>query len=149
MAYTWRDGDRTLTALLQDDLTVSPDGEIALRQDAAGGTAGRDTARSDTPGKGEAGDGLPVFRSPTGSLMTLPGGVLLALDEEWSEGEVAAFFAANGIAAGRVSALDYVVNGFLVETEPGWASLELANALAEQEGVEVSSPNWWQERVPR
>ena len=141
--YTWQDGDRTLTVLLQDDLTVSGNGEIAPRDD----TAIR-TARSDTPGKVDSA-GLPVFRSPSGSLMTLPGGVLLALDESWSAAETDAFFADNGIEQDRVSELEYLTNGFFVETDPGWASLELANTLADQDGVEVSSPNWWREVVSK
>ena len=141
--YTWQDGDRTLTVLLQDDLTVTQDGDIALRDD----TAIR-TTRSDTVDKA-ASAGLPVFRSQSGSLMTLPGGVLLALDETWSEAETDAFFENNGIDRDRVSELDYVANGFFVETEPGFPSLDLANALAEQDGVWVASPNWWRDRVAK
>ena len=106
------------------------------------------TTRSDTVDKA-ASAGLPVFRSQSGSLMTLPGGVLLALDETWSEAETDAFFENNGIDRDRVSELDYVANGFFVETEPGFPSLDLANALAEQDGVWVASPNWWRDRVAK
>ena len=141
--YTWHDGDRTLTVLLQDDLTVTQDGDIASKEDIAARTT-----RSDTVDKA-ASAGLPVFRSQSGSLMTLPGGVLLALDETWTIAETDAFFARNGIDTARVSELDYVANGFLVETEPGFPSLELANALAAQAGVWVSSPNWWSDRVAK
>ena len=77
--------------------------------------------------------------------MTLPGGVLLALDPEWSQAETDAFFASNGINQNRVSELSYLINGFFVETEPGFPSLELANSLAALDGVVVSSPNWWTE----
>ena len=41
-----------------------------------------------------------------------------------------------------MSSLDYLTNGFFVETDPGFASLDLAKALAGQVGVELSSPNW-------
>ena len=34
------------------------------------------------------------------------------------------------------------LNGFFVETEPGLASLRLANSLVGQPGVVLSSPNW-------
>ena len=141
--YTWEDGDRTLTVLLQDDLTVTPDGDIRLREDPAAAIT-----RSDSVDKA-ASAGLPVFRSPSGALMTLPGGVLLALDEAWSEAETDAFFENNGIDRDRVSELEYLTNGFFVETEPGFPSLELANALAEQDGVVISSPNWWRDHVAR
>ena len=141
--YTWQDGDRTMTVLLQDDLTVTQGGEIALREATTAATT-----RSDTVDKA-ASAGLPVFRSPSGTLMTLPGGVLLALDETWSESETEAFFEDNGIDAERISELDYLTNGFFVETEPGFPSLELANALAEDDGVVISSPNWWRDHVAR
>ena len=81
--------------------------------------------------------------------MTLPGGVLLALDETWGRTETDVFFSDNGIDAARVSELDYVTNGFFVETDPGFPSLELANVLAEQDGVRVSSPNWRRDLVAK
>ena len=91
-------------------------------------------------------DARPVFRSESGGeLMTLPGGVLLALDPEWDQARVETFFSQNGIAADRTSELGFIENGFLVKTGPGFPSLELANALAGQDGVLVSSPNWWRE----
>ena len=74
--------------------------------------------------------------------MTLPGGVLLALDPAWDDAQVEGFFSNNEIPAERVSELGFLRNGFLIETEPGFPSLELANALAGQEGVLISSPNW-------
>ena len=45
----------------------------------------------------------------------------------------------------RTSELDFLDNGFFVETEPGFPSLELANTLAGQDGVILSSPNWARE----
>ena len=88
-------------------------------------------------------DARPVFRSESGGgLMTLPGGVLLALDPGWDDAQVEGFFSNNEISAERVSELGFLQNGFLIETEPGFPSLELANALAGQEGVLISSPNW-------
>ena len=141
--YTWQDGDRTLTVLLQDDLTVTQHGDIASKEDITARTT-----RSDTVDKA-ASAGLPVFRSQSGSLMTLPGGVLLALDETWGRTETDAFFSGNGIEPERVSELDYSTNGFFVETDPGFPSLELANVLAEQDGVRVSSPNWRRDLVAR
>ncbi len=91
-------------------------------------------------------DARPVFRSESGGgLMTLPGGVLLVLDPEWDQSKVEAFLTRNGISTERVSDLGFLRNGFMVETEPGFPSLELANELASQQGVVVSSPNWWRE----
>ena len=81
--------------------------------------------------------------------MTLPGGVLLVLDAEWSKAETNAFFASHQIKLNRVSSLDIAANSFFVETEPGFPSLDLANTLAAQEGVRISSPNWWREHTTK
>ena len=82
--------------------------------------------------------------------MTLPGGILLALDPECVTGTpVEGFFSRNGISTDRTSELGFLANGFLVETEPGFPSLELANALAAQDGVLSASPNWWREMEAR
>ena len=143
--YTWHDGDRTRRVILQT--------RTAVQETEAAGSASEDAAIK----KGEL-DGMvrktsrrgggvqPEFRSESGGeLMTLPGGVVLALDPEWDRAAVEKFFLRNGIALKRTSELDFLDNGFFVETEPGFPSLELANALAEQEGVILSSPNWARE----
>ena len=141
--YTYEDGDRTIRVILQGDLVVEETGadtptDRVTRRVAGGNIVRRQDARG-------AAD-LPVFRSASGgALMTLPGGVLLALDPEWDEAGVNRFFARNNISKARISELDYIPNGFFVRTEPGFPSLELANALAAQKGVLVSSPNWWRE----
>ena len=141
--YTYRDGDRTIRVLLQPDLVVQktadniPDDVVAFK-------GARDSIVQRRTKHGRA--SLPVFRSESGGgLMTLPGGVLLALDPGWDQTGVDNFFSRNQIPMDRVSELGYLENGFLVETEPGFASLELANALAAQDGVVIASPNWWSE----
>ena len=141
--YTWEDGDRTLRVVLQNDLVVqvtaanTPDDVVVVK--GAGDSIVQKQARHGQ----NAG---PVFRSESGGgLMTLPGGVLLALDPEWDQAMVESFFSRNNISTDRTSELDFLDNGFLVEAEPGFPSLELANALAAQDGVVISSPNWWRE----
>ena len=145
--YTFEDGDRTVRVILQGDLVVSETGADTPTDDVA-----RRAARGNIVRRrfGQRAADLPVFRSASGgALMTLPGGVLLALDPEWDETGVNGFFARNNISRARISELDYIPNGFLVRTEPGFPSLELANALATQKGVVVSSPNWWREAGTR
>ncbi len=87
-------------------------------------------------------DESPVFRSGTGELMALSGGVLIILDADWDQVRINQFFADNGVALSRVQSHSFAPNGFFIETEPGFASLNLASLLAAQEGVELSSPNW-------
>ena len=77
--------------------------------------------------------------------MTLPGGVLLALDPDWDQASVDIFLLENDISKDRTSELTFIQNGYFVETEPGFPSLDLANELAAREGVVISSPNWWRE----
>ena len=145
--YSWEDGDRTLTAYLQTDLVVEQGSDGLPRDVVAADDGGTNVVRS-ADGQSQ-GDTLPVFRSESGELMTLPGGVLLVLNAEWSQAETNVFFSNNAIKLDRVSELDYATNGFFVETEPGFPSLDLANTLAALDGVEVSSPNWGREATPK
>ena len=145
--YTWEDGDSTHTVYLQTDLVVEADSDGLTRDVVEAAAGGSNVVRSaEAQSKGGT---LPVFRSESGELMTLPGGVLLVLDPKWSESQVNSFFSDNGIKLDRVSELSYAANGFFIETDPGFPSLDLANALAGLDGVEVSSPNWGREAVPK
>ena len=142
--YTWNDGDRTLRVVLQTDLTVQ-DNSAARLYDNVVAKGAKASIVQTTGNRYE--NPLPVFRSESeGGLMTLPGGVLLALDPEMDQAEVESFFARNNISLDRVSELDFIDNGFFVNTKPGFPSLELANALAGRQGVLISSPNWQSER---
>ena len=140
--YTWEDGDRTLTVTLQTDLMIEERSGEALTEALASTPRGSVVRSVNSRGRNT---GLPVFTSSSGELMTLPGGVLLLLDQDWSEARVKRFFADNAISRSDVSALGWIDNGYYIETAPGFPSLTLANALAGQEGVEISSPNWWQQ----
>ena len=140
--YTWEDGDRTLTVTLQTDLVIKERAGEALTDVLATTPSGSVTRSANSGGRST---GLPVFNSASGALMTLPGGVLLLLDQDWSEARVKRFFVDNAISRSDVSELGWIDNGYFIETAPGFPSLRLANALAGQEGVEISSPNWWQQ----
>ncbi len=133
-AFTWQDGEHTRQVRLVPGVVAEP------AADSTGIVVRQAQHSSNTE---------PVFLSAEGELMTLPGGVLLALDPEWSESEVDRFFSANGIAQTRISERSFTANAFFVETAPGLPSLELANALAGQEGVAISSPNWRRESTTR
>ena len=144
--YTWRDGDRVLKVTLQPDLVLqdesAPTVKDSTKVETGKGVIVRKSDTSETSGQ-------PVFRSPSGALMTLPGGVLLVVEDAWTEAEVNAFLARNGIKRDQVSELSYATNGFFVETDPGFPSLELANKLAAQKGVIIASPNWWTQVTTR
>jgi hypothetical protein len=141
--YTYQDGDRTLRVVLEPPKQSQETVAEAASED---GVVKKGELASITRKQSGPGDGQPVFRSESGGgLMTLPGGIILGLDPEWDRDTVEKFFSQNGIALERASELDFVDNGFFVETEPGFPSLELANTLADQDGVILSSPNWSRE----
>ena len=141
--YTYRDGDRTMRVVLQDDLVVqetvaNTSDDVVIVRGATDSIVRRQAKHGQ--------QSRPVFRSESGGgLMMLPGGVLLVLDAEWDRSTIDRFLLDNSISTDRISELGYLQNGFLIQTEPGFASLELANALADQQGVVLSSPNWWRE----
>ena len=133
--YTWRDGDRIMTVRLE------PSEDAQKSSPISDGKGVRTVHRSGN-------DAGPIFRSESGGgSMTLPGGVLLVLDPSWTRSDADAFFSRNGIKRNRVTELTFTENAYLVETAPGLPSLQLANSLAEQKGVEISSPNWMSEEA--
>ena len=141
--HTYSDGDRTVRVVEQNDLVLQKNSDLTAKDSVV--MTGSDQSIIKKGADGGQG-GLPVFRSESGGgLMTLPGGVMLALDPEWDKAQIDNFFSENGISPEQVSELGFLSNGFLVETEAGFPSLELANSLAGQDGVELSSPNWWSE----
>ena len=139
-AYTWQDGDRSRQVWLQTDLAVRERGVTDDDDQALDWGLDESIARKQ-PRDDETAT-MPVFSSASGHLMTLPGGVLLALDLEWDQTRINAFFATNGIEPGSVETRAFTTNAFFITTEPGFPSLNLANTLAGQDGVVLSSPNW-------
>ena len=144
--YTWQDGRHTRRAHVQIDLVAQAEGETRSDDIVVRGGGEEHVVRRQ-PRHDEA--ALPVFRSESGEILTLPGGVLLALDASWDQARVDQFFLENGITGDRIARQQFAVHGFLVETAPGFPSLELANTLAAQDGVLLSSPNWRREESPR
>ena len=144
--YTWQDGRHTRRAHVQIDLVAQAEGETRSDDIVVRGGGEEHVVRRQ-PRHDEA--ALPVFRSESGEILTLPGGVLLALDASWDQARVDQFFLENGITGDRIARQQFAVHGFLVETEPGFPSLELANTLDAQDGVLLSSPNWRREESPR
>lgn len=139
--YTWQDGEHTRRVRLVSGLVVQSSGENTEDDQVVAHSGARSIVlRQD---RHTTQDSEPVFVSEVGGgFMTLPGGVLLALDPDWGETRSNRFFSANGVKLSRVSKHTFSQNGFFVETEPGMASLELANKLAARNGVLISSPNW-------
>ena len=136
-----------MKAVVQDDLGAQSTLSNAESDDVVAVKGQESIVRRQA---GQDSDLQPVFKAESGGeLMTLPGGVLVALDPNWDEARVQQFFSDNNIAEDRLTELGFVDNGFLVSTEPGFPSLNLANDLAHQDGVVSSVPNWSRERETR
>ena len=144
--YTYWDGNEQRTVWLQPDSPSGEQGESSRGGGAAGGKAAEVVGRVEDRGRA---DGELVFLSESGSEMRLPGGVIVLLDPEWSAAQTAEFFTGNKIEASLVSDFEPFENGFFVDTEPGLASLTLANSFVGQPGVVLSSPNWQIELITK
>lgn len=145
--YTWQDGDRTRRVVLQDGLVAQSKSDDTSRDVIVAEMGEYSIVEAEYRQDSEA---QPVFRPESGGgLMTLPGGMMLVLDPQWDQQAVEKFFEGNDINPDQVSGLDFLENAFLIQTEPGMPSLELANELAGEEGVIVSSPNWHQQLVTK
>ena len=112
---TWHDGDREMRAVLLNDVPL-PEGEP--------GTVAVKVADSASGSKDKGGGDsavLPEFRSESGGgKMTLPGGVILLLDESWDEAALEKFFSSNDIKSGQLTEIEFLHNAYVVETEPGF-----------------------------
>ena len=144
--YTYWDGNEQRTVWLQPDSPSGERGESSRGGGAAGGKAAEVVGRVEDRGRA---DGELVFLSESGSEMRLPGGVIVLLDPGWSAAQTAGFFTGNKIEASLVSDFEPFENGFFVDTEPGLASLTLANSFVGQPGVVLSSPNWQIELITK
>ncbi len=140
--YTWQDGDITRKVWVQPELTVQKN-SLNTSKDEIINKSGQQSIVRKQSRHGQ--DAQPVFRGQSGQLMTLPGGVILVFEPEQGREQIESFFAENGISSDRVSEMNFTRNSFFVKTDAGFASLNLANQLAGEEGVRLSSPNWWNE----
>ena len=134
--HTYRDGDKTVKITLQEDLVgvKGEYGQISV------------VPRSEAPATAD--EEIPVFADQEGTLLALQGDVVLMFDKSLSEEQLASFLDANGLLD-RVGRMGYSTHAFRIKTDPGWESLELANRLAEKQGVAVSRPDWWRKRRAR
>ena len=92
----------------------------------------------------------PVFHdgnAPGAPKRALPGGVIVTLDEQWSDEQVESFLAVNGLGVRR--RLDIGRHVLVLDSAAGMASLELANRLHESGEVVSATPDWWREAATR
>ena len=98
--------------------------------------------------KGDPGRQSPVFRErkeASSAPMALPGGVILRFDPAASTEQQRALMAKHGLQP--VRELGDGTGVWLMASEPGLPSLELANRLYESGDFAAASPNWWRPRA--
>ena len=88
--YTWDDGGVTRRVWMRSDLVVQPSSENTSRDVVVRGGGSESIVTKQE--RHSASNAEPVFRSESGQLVTLPGGVILVLDRSWDEARVDAFF---------------------------------------------------------
>lgn len=138
-AITWHDGNREHTAWVRPDLV--------LELDPRGRESGyATTLREAAPGTSAASGVLesPVFEDVPGGgpIRALAGGLFVQLAVGTTEADADAFASAHGL---KMRKLEYAETLYIVASDPGWASLDLANELRAENGVTAAWPNWWHE----
>ena len=137
--FVWREGTRGMRATLVTDTEAV----VALRAVSAQSSAQHQAHYERLGAAVSAAEsaGVPVFQQGGGNgpILLPTGGVLVRLTKGT---DPVAFFAAQGVEYKDW----YLDRLYLVETEPGWATLEAVSRLGEADGVESAQPNWWRER---
>ncbi len=92
----------------------------------------------------------PVLHSNasiSGAKKALPGNVIVQMKPSWTAEQINTWFEKQNITA--IRPLTFAPNAFLIQSNAGLESLNLANRLYETGDVVLASPNWWQERTTR
>ncbi len=92
----------------------------------------------------------PVLHSSasiSGTKKALPGNVIVQMKPSWTAEQIKTWFEKQNITA--IRPLTFAPNAFLIQSNAGLESLNLANRLYETGDVVLASPNWWQERTTR
>ncbi len=92
----------------------------------------------------------PVFHttaSLSGTKKALPGNVIVQMKPDWTIDQIHTWFQQQNVTV--IQPLTFAPNAFLIQSNAGLESLNLANRLYETGDVVLASPNWWQERAKR
>lgn len=135
----WYDGDQRRT--------LWSDAEVVANFSGHGGQKSRVLepaviAKREAPGRS------PVFRDSrdgSGAARALPGGVIVGFHASSSDAQRRALLTRHGLEP--VRELGDGSGLWLVRSEPGLPSLDLANRLYESGDFASAAPNWWQPRA--
>lgn len=87
---------------------------------------------------------LPVYRSPTGSILIPTGNMIVYFSMGILDSQVKSWAASKGLRA--IQKMPFSTkNAWEIETPPGTQSIEIANSVRGESIVEVAIPNFWME----
>lgn len=92
----------------------------------------------------------PVFHdapNELSSMRSLPGNVIVYFNPSWDQSKIMSWLETHGFHITKKLAVRS--NAYLLKTEPGIETLELANALYESGEVLAAFPDWWLEGTTR
>jgi hypothetical protein len=169
-SYTWYDGDGEHTVWLNPALVAEfgalPESKsvvkrahpAAVAERGSRGTAriwrldggGSEQVLRQARAENPAGKYSPVFSDgPADSARkrALPGGVIVYFKRDWTESQIRAWTAFQGLSI--ASKLEIGPNVYVLKTAPGFAALETANRIHQSGNVVSAEPNWWVEVTTR
>lgn len=85
--------------------------------------------------------------SSSGRMRALPGNIIIHLDPSWQQPAVDIWLEKNKLEV--VRKLNIGANIFVIKTDAGLASLEIANSFHQTDGVVAAYPDWWTEVATR
>lgn len=87
---------------------------------------------------------LPVYRSPTGSILIPTGNMIVYFSMGILDSQVKSWAASKGLRA--IQKMPFSTkNAWEIETPPGTQSIEIANSVRGESIVEAAIPNFWME----
>lgn len=145
---SYREGERVVPVYLDSDTVGQIEGQ-AVRFVPVPSAEAKASLQKGTMPASLQGQYVPVFRNAEngGSRFASAGGVIVYLPSGWTQSQVQAWVTTQGLQLQQV--FDPTRNGLLVQSAPGFPSLELANRLLKLSGVQTAKPLWYRETTTR
>jgi hypothetical protein len=87
---------------------------------------------------------VAVYRSPGGSILIPTGNMIVYFQMDRTESQIQVWAAQKGLRVLQKMPFSHK-NAWEIETTAGSQSIEIANAVREEAGIEAAIPNFWME----
>ena len=164
--HVWYDGQKKRTVWLNPELAAdfqsNPARTHLLQQHYPGAIArykhhsiqiweipSQSTSIKDSPNQGNISKPIPSGYSPvfhdtptaSGRIRALPGNVIVYLNPDWDTNKISQWMKSHKLEINKK--IEIRANAYLVKSEPGIHTLQLANSLYESGDVVAAFPDWW------